>query len=88
MPCINEGAHYSTLNHSMYLIIFRIEPPTPEELSKNLAIMQMKKVNAAKLDEHYSDGKVKEAQKVTGGGTFPTYDEYESTVGVKKGQKE
>lgn len=44
--------------------------------------MQMKKINAAKLEAHYSGGKVKEPQKVTGGGTFPTHDGYEMVAGA------
>lgn len=48
--------------------------------------MQMKKVNAAKLDEKYSDGTEKPAQITTGLSDFPKYDEYERVVGkgVKK----
>lgn len=63
----------------------RAEPPTDEELKHNLAIMQMKKVNAAKLDAKYSGGKEKEPQLATGSGSFPRYDEYETVAG--KGPK-
>lgn len=47
----------------------------------------MKKINAAKLDEKYSSGKAKVPQKVTGMGSFPVYEEYESAVGTKKKKK-
>lgn len=75
--------------HNIIVLIFsfRIDAPTNEELSHNLAIMNLKKINAAKLDEKYSTGKEKEPLKVTGSGTFPTYDEYETVVGKKKGNK-
>lgn len=47
--------------------------------------MQMKKVNAAKLDVKY--GKAPEAAKtpqhVTGSGNFPKYDEYETVAGKR-----
>lgn len=66
------------------VIIFRVDPPTPEELSKNLAIMQMKKINAAKLDEHYAGGKTKAPQEITGGRNYPEYNEYELSAGKKK----
>lgn len=58
----------------------RVEPPTKEELVKNLQIMEMKKRNAAELDAQYGkkdiDGKLvaPEAETV---GTFPKYKEYE-----------
>lgn len=65
-------------------MIFSVDPPTPEELNKNLAIMEMKKINAAKLDEHYSGDKIKKPQQITGAGNFPKYDEYEKAAGRKK----
>lgn len=65
----------------MIYFFFSKEPPTDDELRKNLAIMQMKKINAAKLDEQY--GKP-EPQKVTGSSSFPVYKEYETVAGNKK----
>lgn len=65
---------------------FSVEPPTNEELKKNLAIMQMKKINAAKLDEQH--GKP-EHKKVTGLGTFPEHqDKYRrDPLNEEKGKK-
>lgn len=65
---------------------FRADPPTDEELKHNLAIMKMKKINAAELDAKYSDGKEKPTSITTGASNFPKYDEYETVVGkgVKK----
>lgn len=78
----------SDTNHRIVLIVFRVDPPTPEELQKNLTIMHMKKINAAKLDEKYSAGKVNVPQKVTGMSSFPVYEEYESGIGTRKQEEE
>lgn len=67
---------------------FRKEPPTEEELMKNLAIMQLKKKNAALLkdknapiQDHAALKKDETGQKAA----FPSYDEYEVMPG--KGPK-
>lgn len=66
----------------------RLDPPTDAELKRNLAIMQMKKTNAAELDMKYSEGKeTLPQQQVTGGGDFPQYDFYEKVPGKKPGEK-
>lgn len=58
----------------------REDPPTKEELVRNLQIMDMKKRNAAELDAKYGkkddQGKLipKEEETI---GTFPKYKEYE-----------
>ncbi|XP_055381801.1 NADH dehydrogenase [ubiquinone] 1 alpha subcomplex assembly factor 2 [Condylostylus longicornis] len=61
----------------------RVDPPTKEELVRNLSIMEMKRRNAAKLDEVY--GKKKDEFEVPkdskGRSSFPTYDEYEIIPG-------
>lgn len=50
--------------------------------------MQMKKVNAAKLDSIYNAGKEKEPdQQITGAGDFPKYDIYETVAGKRPGTK-
>lgn len=67
-----------------YCFVFSDDPPTPEELNKNLAIMEMKKINAAKLDEHFSNGKLKETQNISGIKSFPTHDGYETSPGKDK----
>ncbi|XP_049289575.1 NADH dehydrogenase [ubiquinone] 1 alpha subcomplex assembly factor 2 [Anopheles funestus] len=67
----------------------RKEPPTEQELLKNLAIMKMKERNAAELEAKYSkpkDATVLEQQK-TGMGSFPQYDEYEVMPGKGKHEK-
>lgn len=63
------------------------DPPTREELMKNLAIMEMKKVNADKLDAKYAKpvdpSQLKAAQdpQMVTGLSFPTYKEYERVPG-------
>lgn len=46
----------------------------------------MKKINAAKLDAHYSKDseEPKVPQRITGASDFPKYDEYEVVAGKKK----
>ncbi|XP_052861440.1 NADH dehydrogenase [ubiquinone] 1 alpha subcomplex assembly factor 2 [Anopheles cruzii] len=67
----------------------RREPPTQEELLKNLAIMKMKERNAAELEAKYSKAKDTQAleQQKTGMGSFPQYDEYEVMPGKGKHEK-
>lgn len=67
----------------------RKEPPTAEELMRNLAIMKMKERNAAELEAKYSKAADSaELQKTpTGMGSFPQYDEYEIMPGKKKHEK-
>jgi NADH dehydrogenase [ubiquinone] 1 alpha subcomplex assembly factor 2 len=71
---------------------FRKEPPTKEELLKNLAIMQLKKKNAALLDEKnapkYDHAALKRDE--TGQKTsFPQYEEFEVMPGKgPRGQRE
>jgi NADH dehydrogenase [ubiquinone] 1 alpha subcomplex assembly factor 2 len=49
---------------------------------KNLAIMQMKKDNAAKLDQKFGkQGQIEQPQRVTGLRDFPQYEDYESMPG-------
>jgi hypothetical protein len=66
---------------------FRKEPPTDQELMKNLAIMQLKKKNAAALSsknpvhqDHAALRKDETGQKAS----FPSYDEYEKVPGKAK----
>lgn len=66
-----------------FLQFCRVEPPTDAELKHNLAIMQMKKTNAAEIDEKFSDGIEKPLQLTTGASDFPKYDEYEVVVGKR-----
>lgn len=67
----------------------RKEPPTEQELMRNLAIMKMKERNAAELDAKFEKKKdVTELdKKTTGMGSFPRYDEYEIMPGKGKGDK-
>uniref|UniRef100_A0A182JFP3 NADH dehydrogenase [ubiquinone] 1 alpha subcomplex assembly factor 2 n=2 Tax=Anopheles atroparvus TaxID=41427 RepID=A0A182JFP3_ANOAO len=67
----------------------RTEPPTDQELMKNLAIMKMKERNAAELDAKFSKAKDTAAleQPKTGMGSFPQYDEYEVMPGKGKHEK-
>jgi NADH dehydrogenase [ubiquinone] 1 alpha subcomplex assembly factor 2 len=76
-------------NDIKLLSIFRKEPPTQDELKKNLAIMQMKKHNAKLLDDKFGTGNegkdhasLKSNEK--GKAEFPRYDEdFESVPGIK-----
>lgn len=61
------------------LVTCRNDPPTEKELKQNLAIMNMKKFNASKLDEKFQTTKLE--QQITGASNFPRYDEFERIVG-------
>jgi hypothetical protein len=67
--------------------LFRQDPPTQEELLKNLAIMDMKKKNAAILEgkfEKPQDHASIKHDTATGRAAFPRYDEeYEIMPGSK-----
>lgn len=61
----------------------RTQPPEESEVLKNLAIMQMKKENAAKLEAKYakeSDTKMLGIER-RGPDSFPKYDEFEIQPG-------
>lgn len=72
--------------------IFRKEPPTEEELKRNLAIMQMKKKNAELIEgksQQLIDHASIKTNKETGRAEFPRYDEdYEISAGTKPIKKE
>lgn len=72
-------------------IYFRKEPPTEEELLKNLAIIKLKQKNAALIDEKYPNVKDHAALKRDETGqksAFPTYEEYEIMPGKPKNSKD
>lgn len=65
----------------------RKDPPTPEELEKNYAIAQMKKINYAKLEAKADEerGYKIESKTEKGMESFPDYQgEYEKLPGVAK----
>lgn len=63
---------------------FSNEPPTKEELMRNLAIMDMKKDNAAKIDKKFAKAITKEnPEKIVTGMSFPSYKDYERVPGKK-----
>lgn len=71
----------------------REEPPTREELIQNLQIMEMKKVNAAKLDEKYAKLRGETTMEISPPkektiGTFPQYDDYEIIPGKDPSKKQ
>lgn len=72
--------YYRKTHSNPISLLFRIEPPTVEELKHNLAIIQTKKINAAKLDERFPRQTDIE-RNVTGIGDFPSYSEYEQVPG-------
>lgn len=57
---------------------YRQDPPTEEEVQKNLAIIKMKQKNAAILEAKYAKerGEVAQVSDVKGKDSFPKYDEY------------
>lgn len=61
----------------MLNIAFRIEPPSEEEIAKNVAIAEMKKINAAKLEaKRLTEGGALPTPAEKGHESFPTYSEY------------
>ncbi|KAL0850923.1 hypothetical protein ABMA28_006831 [Loxostege sticticalis] len=55
----------------------RTEPPTEEEIAKNVAIADLKKINAAKIEEkRLTDGGSLPTPVERGAQSFPTYSEY------------
>lgn len=59
----------------------RAEPPSDEEVLKNKAIMEMKKVNAAKLAAERGEPILTQEEPKT---SFPVYEEYETEPGEKR----
>ncbi|CAK1602316.1 unnamed protein product [Parnassius mnemosyne] len=60
-----------------WLRMRRKEPPTEEEIAKNLAIAQMKKENAAKIEtQRLADGGSLPAPPKRGPQSFPTYPDF------------
>jgi hypothetical protein len=80
-----ELAGIQTFSH-----IFRKEPPTNEEVMKNYAIMQLKKKNAAELDEKYGKpvDQTMLPKEEKGMSSFPSYKEYEINPSGKTGGKD
>ncbi|CAB0005641.1 unnamed protein product [Nesidiocoris tenuis] len=71
-----------------WLRLRRREPPTAEEIARNLELMRTKKINAAELDRKFAGGGEKLSigqgeQVVTGIKDFPSYEEYEKFPGQK-----
>uniref|UniRef100_A0A336MET1 CSON000606 protein n=1 Tax=Culicoides sonorensis TaxID=179676 RepID=A0A336MET1_CULSO len=64
----------------------REEPPTEEELARNLAIAQLKKRNALLLEGKADEARGHKIVNVDekGLGSFPQYDEYEVMPGKSK----
>lgn len=65
-----------------HIYLRREEAPTREELLQNLAIMDMKKANAEKIDEKFAKPG-NEPDKIVTGMSFPSYKEYERVPGKK-----
>ncbi|KAJ9582042.1 hypothetical protein L9F63_003625 [Diploptera punctata] len=64
----------------------RKDPPTEEELSKNLEIMKQKQLSAKEIDKSLSASKQDVVEKESKGmESFPKYDEYEVMPGKGKG---
>ncbi|XP_028159064.1 NADH dehydrogenase [ubiquinone] 1 alpha subcomplex assembly factor 2 [Ostrinia nubilalis] len=55
----------------------RSEPPTEEEIAKNVAIAELKKINASKIEEkRLAEGGSLPTPVERGAQSFPTYPEY------------
>ncbi|XP_063699110.1 NADH dehydrogenase [ubiquinone] 1 alpha subcomplex assembly factor 2 [Culicoides brevitarsis] len=67
----------------------RQEPPTEEEVMRNLAIAQLKKKNAAILEAKADAERGYKIENIDEKGisSFPKYDEYEQMPGKKKDEK-
>lgn len=80
-----------TAEWEAWLRFRRTDPPTREELIQNLQIMEMKKRNAAQLDEKYV--KLKDNTMETSApkedtiGSYPKYDDYEIIPGKDPSKK-
>ncbi|XP_053621274.1 NADH dehydrogenase [ubiquinone] 1 alpha subcomplex assembly factor 2 [Plodia interpunctella] len=60
-----------------WLRMTRKEPPTEEEIAKNLAVAKLKKINAAKIEEkRLAEGGSLPVPPERGPETYPTYPEY------------
>lgn len=56
-----------------------MQPPTEEEIAKNVAIAQMKKINAAKIEtKRLVEGGSLPTVPVKGAESYPAYSEYHS----------
>ncbi|CAD0194995.1 unnamed protein product [Chrysodeixis includens] len=71
-----------------WLRMRRPEPPTEEEIAKNVAIAQMKKLNAAKIEEkRLAEGGSLPSIPERGHNSFPTYPEYTPGDPENKGNR-
>jgi NADH dehydrogenase [ubiquinone] 1 alpha subcomplex assembly factor 2 len=62
----------------------RAEPPSPDEIAANLAIIEMKQKNAALLEQKFPRAPPPELGKeVKGVDSFPKYDDFEDVPGRK-----
>ncbi|XP_041975425.1 NADH dehydrogenase [ubiquinone] 1 alpha subcomplex assembly factor 2 [Aricia agestis] len=60
-----------------WLRMRRVEPPTEEEIAKNVAIAEMKKLNAEKIEaQRLADGGSLPSPIEKGQQSFPTYKEF------------
>ncbi|XP_026759082.1 NADH dehydrogenase [ubiquinone] 1 alpha subcomplex assembly factor 2 [Galleria mellonella] len=60
-----------------WLRMRRTDPPSKEEIEKNLAIAQLKKINAAKIEtKRLAEGGSLPTTPIKGPESFPTYSEY------------
>ncbi|XP_075223257.1 NADH dehydrogenase [ubiquinone] 1 alpha subcomplex assembly factor 2 [Lycorma delicatula] len=64
----------------------RIQPPSEEEIMKNLKLMDIKKQKALEIETKYSADHPKQIveQPKTAFESFPKYDDYEVTPGVPR----
>ncbi|KAL4716911.1 hypothetical protein ACJJTC_012722 [Scirpophaga incertulas] len=60
-----------------WLRMRRVDPPSEEEIAKNLAVANLKKINAARIEEErLKDGGLLPTPIERGAQSFPTYSEY------------
>ncbi|XP_055904429.1 NADH dehydrogenase [ubiquinone] 1 alpha subcomplex assembly factor 2 [Eupeodes corollae] len=70
-----------TAEWEAWLRFRREEPPTREELVRNLQIIELKKRNAAELDKIHGTSEERKTKSEIGFESFPKYSEYESIPG-------
>lgn len=61
----------------------RKEPPTEEEIRRNLGMIKLKEKNAAELSEKFPSTTNESFAKKKGMESFPSYGEYENIPGMK-----
>ncbi|KAI5706380.1 hypothetical protein M8J75_007584 [Diaphorina citri] len=65
----------------------RKDPPTEEEINKNLGIIKLKEKNAAELKLKFPSKASENISQKKGMQSFPSYSEYEHAAGIRLDEK-